>query len=94
MTLIFEWDEEKAIANAAKHGVAFTEAATIFRDEESITIPDLKHSQEEPRFVTIGMSQTERLLVVIHTERGHNLRIISARPASSKERKQYEKAKC
>jgi len=94
MILIFEWNEEKATANAAKHGVAFTEAATIFRDEQTITIPDLKHSKEEPRFVTIGISQTERLLVVIHTERGNNLRIISARPASSKERKQYEKAKC
>ena len=93
MALIFEWDEEKANANAIKHGVAFTEAATIFGDERSITIPDLKHSQDEPRFITMGMSQTERVLVVIHTDRGNHLRIISARPASRKERNQYEKAK-
>jgi uncharacterized DUF497 family protein len=66
---------------------------TIFGDEQSLTIPDLKHSQAEPRFITLGMSQTERVLVVIHTERGNHLRIISARPASRKERNQYEKAK-
>ena len=93
MALIFEWDEEKASANAIKHGVAFNEAATVFGDEQSITIPDSKHSQDEPRFITLGMSQTERLLVVIHTERGNHLRIISARPACRKERNQYEKAK-
>ena len=61
MALIFEWDEEKATANAIKHGVAFTEAGTIFGDEQSITIPDLKHSQAEPKFITMGMSQTERV---------------------------------
>ena len=93
MALIFEWDEEKATANAIKHGIAFTEAGTIFGDKQSITIPDLKHSQDEPRFITMGMSQAGRLLVVIHTERGNHLRIISARPASRKERNQYEKAK-
>jgi uncharacterized DUF497 family protein len=93
MALIFEWDEEKGTANAIKHGVAFTEAGTFFGDEQSITIPDLKHSQDEPRFITMGMSQAGRLLVVIHTERGNHLRIISARPASRKERNQYEKAK-
>ena len=91
MALIFEWDEEKATANSIKHGVAFTEAGTIFGDEQSITIPDLKHSQAEPKFITLGMSQTERVLVVIRTERGNHLRIMSARPASRKERNQYEK---
>ncbi|NDG71280.1 MAG: BrnT family toxin [Proteobacteria bacterium] len=89
--MLFEWDEEKATGNANKHGVAFTEAGTIFGDEQSITIPDLKHSQKEPRFITMGMSQHARLLIVIHTERGNHLRIISARPASRKERNQYEK---
>ncbi len=93
MALIFEWDEEKATANSIKHGVAFTEAGTIFGDKQSITIPDLKHSQAEPKFITLGMSQTERVLVVIRTERGNHLRIMSARPASRKERNQYEKAK-
>ena len=91
MGLIFEWDEGKASANSIKHGVAFTEAGTVFGDEQSITISDLKHSQDEPRFITMGMSQTERVLVVIHTDRGNHLRIISARPASRKERNQYEK---
>jgi uncharacterized DUF497 family protein len=93
MGLIFEWDDKKAAANAIKHGVAFTEAGTIFGDDQSITIPDFKHSQKEPRFITMGMSQNARLLIVIHTERGNRLRVISARPASRKERKQYEKAK-
>jgi uncharacterized DUF497 family protein len=93
MGLIFEWDDNKGTANAIKHGVAFTEAGTIFGDEQSITIPDFKHSRKEPRFITMGMSQNGRLLIVIHTERGNHLRIISARPASRKERKQYEKAK-
>ena len=93
MGLIFEWDEEKASANSIKHGVAFTESGTVFGDEQSITISDLKHSQEEPRLITMGLAQTGRLLVVIHTERGNHLRIISARVASRKERKQYEKAK-
>jgi uncharacterized DUF497 family protein len=93
MGLIFEWDDNKGTANAIKHGVAFTEAGTIFGDEQSITIPDFKHSQKEPRFITMGMSQNGRLLIVIHTDRGNHLRITSARPASRKERKQYEKAK-
>jgi uncharacterized DUF497 family protein len=93
LALIFEWDETKAVSNTIKHGVAFTKAGTIFRDEQSIAISDLKHSREEPRLITMGLAQTGRLLVVIHTERGNHLRIISARPASRKERNQYEKAK-
>jgi uncharacterized DUF497 family protein len=56
MGLILEWDDKKATANAIKHGVAFTEAGTIFGDDQSITIPDFKHSQKEPRFITMGMS--------------------------------------
>jgi uncharacterized DUF497 family protein len=56
MPLLFEWDEEKATANAIKHGVAFTEAGTIFGDEQSNTIPDLKHSQDEPRFICLKLA--------------------------------------
>lgn len=89
MGLLFEWDERKARTNFAKHGVAFEEAATVFADTASLTIPDRAHSATEPRFVTLGSSVSGKLLVVIHTERGDNLRIISARPASRKERCQY-----
>jgi uncharacterized DUF497 family protein len=64
MGLIFEWDDNKATANAIKHGVAFTEAGTIFGDEQSITIPDFKHSQKEPRFITMGMSQMRVCLLL------------------------------
>jgi len=90
MPLTFEWDEEKAKTNAAKHGVRFEEAATVFADRLSLTIPDPEHSQTEDRFVLFGKSHAGKLLVVCHTERGDNLRIISARRASRRERKNYE----
>ena len=89
MGLFFEWDERKARTNLAKHGVAFEEAATVFGDAAALTIPDPAHSNAEPRFVTLGRSVSGKMLVVIHTERRDNLRIISARPASRKERRQY-----
>ncbi len=88
--LIFEWDEDKAKQNIRKHGVSFEEAATVFGDPFSITIYDPLHSREEDRFVILGMSNKNRLLVVIHTERGDRIRIISARKATKKERRQYE----
>ena len=91
MPLSFEWDEKKARANAAKHGVAFEEAATVFADTRSLTIPDPAHSQVEDRFIILGVSEAGKLLVVVHTERGDHLRIISARRASRRERKDYEK---
>ena len=89
--LTFEWDSNKAASNLVKHGIRFEEAATVFGDALSITISDSAHSQTEARFVILGRSHRERLLVVIHTERGDNVRIISARLASRRERKDYEK---
>jgi uncharacterized DUF497 family protein len=81
---------EQGQSNLAKHGVSFEEAATVFGDPLSITIPDPAHSQAEARFVILGQSHWGRLLVVIHTERGDNIRVISARRASRRERKDYE----
>jgi len=92
MSLNFEWDAKKARSNAEKHGISFLEASTVFGDPNSLTIPDPLHSAGEQRFVTIGCSQQRKILVVVSTERGANLRIISARPASRRERKQYEEA--
>ena len=90
--LAFEWDPDKAKSNLAKHGVSFEEASTIFGDPLSLTIPDPAHSQTEARFVILGLSHLGRLLVVIHTERDDNIRVISARRASRRERKEYEEA--
>jgi uncharacterized DUF497 family protein len=90
MPLNFEWDDKKAKSNAKKHGARFEEASTVFADGLSLTIQDPAHSQVEDRFVTIGSSYRGRLLVVVHTERGDNIRIISARRASRRERKSYE----
>ena len=90
--LSFEWDDNKARSNAAKHGVRFEEAATVFADALSLTIPDPAHSQAEDRFVIVGSSYQGKLLVVVHTERGDNIRGISARRASKRERKAYEEA--
>jgi uncharacterized DUF497 family protein len=88
----FEWDANKAGSNLAKHGVHFEEAATVFGDPLSVTIFDPAHSQAEDRFIILGRSHLDKLLVVVHTERGDNIRIISARRASRRERKQYEEA--
>ena len=86
----FEWDPVKAAENLAKHGVSFEEASTVFRDTLSATGPDPDHSVGEERFVTFGVSTSGRLLIVAHTEHGDTIRIISARPAKSGERKIYE----
>ena len=88
--LTFEWDPQKAESNIEKHGVSFEEASTVFRDTLSLTIDDPLHSIDEDRVVLIGMSNKNRLLVVVHTERGDNIRIISARKATKEERKNYE----
>ena len=90
MPLQFEWDDAKARTNVTKHGVSFEEASTVFADALSITIPDPAHSQTEDRFIILGRSHRERLLVVVHTERSDKIRLISARRASRAERKQYE----
>ncbi len=88
--LLFEWDANKAKKNIKIHGVSFDEASTSFSDGLSLTIYDPLHSNEEDRFVLIGNSYKNRLLVVVHTERGNKIRIISARKAIKNERKQYE----
>jgi len=90
MPLTFEWDLRKARLNLAKHGVAFEEASTVFGDPLSLTIPDPEHSQGENRYITMGKTFNGKLLVVVHTDRGDNIRIISARRASRRERKFYE----
>jgi uncharacterized DUF497 family protein len=86
----FEWDRGKAEANRRKHRVSFDEAATVFFDPLSMTIPDPDHSAGEARFLTLGASSKGRVLVVAHTEEGSVLRIISARVASASERKRHE----
>ena len=86
----FEWDPEKARSNLRKHGVPFEEAATALKDPMAATGCDPDHSVGEERFVTFGVSERGRLLVVAHTEEDDTLRIISARVASKGERKIYE----
>jgi uncharacterized DUF497 family protein len=86
----FEWDDNKARSNLKKHGVSFEEAATIFNDPKIATISDPDHSEDEERFVSLGMSLIRRLLSVIHTEREARIRLISARKATKTERKTYE----
>ena len=84
----FEWDADKATANAVKHGVTFEEAATIFLDLDYLLIRDAISPE---RFVAIGMSRQARVLFVVHCERGEKVRIISARRATSREREAYER---
>jgi len=90
MALRFEWDASKARRNLVKHGVSFEEATTAFQDVCSVTVADPLHSESEDRFVMLGRSCECRLLVVVHTERGDRIRIISARPATRTEARQYE----
>jgi hypothetical protein len=89
----FEWDPTKAARNLSKHRVSFDEASTVFGDPFAGTIFDPRHSGEEPRFVTIGLSTSHRLIVVAHTEREDRIRIISARQATRRERRTYESEK-
>lgn len=86
----FEWDEAKAASNESKHGVSFVEAMTVFADSLSLTGYDPAHSVDEDRFLTMGTSAAGRLLVISHVDRGDAVRIISARPATRRERKDYE----
>ncbi|MFM8331828.1 MAG: BrnT family toxin [Candidatus Methylumidiphilus sp.] len=86
----FEWDTEKAKSNISKHGVDFNEAMSIFGDPLEVTIADPAHSYHEQRFLSIGLSSLGRLLVVSYTERNDSIRIISARTATTAERKHYE----
>jgi uncharacterized protein len=92
VAIVFEWDPNKASANVQKHGVTFKEAATVFRDDFSVTVLDPDHSIEEERFITVGMSSQNQLLMIAHTERSERIRVISARPLTPRERRQYEEA--
>jgi uncharacterized DUF497 family protein len=83
----FEWDSQKATSNIVKHGVSFAEAATVFADPFAVYMED---RLDVGRMVVIGTSLRERLLFVVHVERGERDRIISARPATSRERSVYE----
>jgi len=90
MALRFTWDPRKAAANFRKHRVTFIEASTAFGDPLSATIPDPDHSGAEGRFLLVGLTRRGRLVVVAHTEQGDEIRLISARTATRRERKAYE----
>lgn len=90
-TLRFEWDDRKATPNLKKHGVSFDEAKSVFFDEQAKLIDDPDHSEDEDRFILLGMSRVLRMLLVCHCYRseGNVIRIISARKAIAKESKSY-----
>ena len=88
--MTFTWDPRKDARNQRKHGVGFREAASVLEDPLSTTYPDPAHSRGEQRYVTIGRSRLGRALVVAHTEQGDTIRIISARPATRRERRFHE----
>ena len=86
----FEWDDQKAASNLRKHGVSFDEAVSVFADGQALTFADTDHFEFEDRGRTYGISNKGRLLVVVHTERRNNVRIISARKATRYEKSFYE----
>jgi uncharacterized DUF497 family protein len=91
MTSRFEWDDQKAVNNIAKHGVSFDEASTVFDNPLAALFDDDAHSEQETRELIIGHSAEGRLLIVIFTERAEGIvRIISARQATKQERHDYE----
>jgi len=94
-SLRFDWDPRKSASNRAKHKVDFQEAATAFADEHALLIADPNHSDDEDRFVLLGLSEVARLLVVVHCYREADsvVRIISARIATRRERQQYSERK-
>jgi uncharacterized protein len=85
----FEWDPDKNGSNVRKHGVSFREAATVWTDEWALIATDLEHSVGEEREWIIGVSHWDNLLVVVFTQRGERIRVISARPATKRERERY-----
>ena len=88
--MLFEWDDEKARANIKKHGIDFETAARVFADENRLEIYDEEHSETEDRYITIGMIDNVACVVmVVYTERGEAVRLISARKATSQERRMY-----
>lgn len=88
----FEWDPDKAVRNLQKHGVSFEEASTVFDDDLFISFLDEEHWSTEERYITVGVSNQNRLLMVAHTERGVRMRIISARSATRSEERYYEES--
>ena len=86
----FEWSRVKAATNLIRHGVRFPEAATVFFDRRSITLPDDDHSEDEQRYTIIGRSVRTRNLLVVHVLRGERIRIISARKPTPQERREYD----
>ncbi|MEA3289240.1 MAG: BrnT family toxin [Campylobacterota bacterium] len=96
MNYNFEWDPNKAKSNILKHQISFEDAASIFKDENAISIFDEDHSDSEDRWITIGMDIKTRTLVVVHTfisldKNNCNIRIISARKATKNEQKEYKR---
>ena len=89
--MIFDWDENKAIANESKHGISFLEAMTAFNDTNALITDDDEHSDDEERFILLGISNTSNLLMVCHCYRHKDdiIRLISARRANKREAKQY-----
>jgi len=85
----YEWDPAKARANLAKHGIRFADAIAVLEDERALTIRD-PSSEDEERWITLGSDAMGRVLVVVYSWRGGNARLISARRATRRERKQYE----
>jgi len=86
----YQWDPKKAQSNLRKHGIRFADAVSIFQDDSAITIEDIEHSEDEDRYVTIGMDAFGQILVVVYAWRGNSIRLISARKATPYERKAYE----
>jgi uncharacterized protein len=93
VALSFEWDARKSAENLKKHGVSFQEAESVFGDPLGRITTDPRHSIDEERYVLLGRSTMSRMLVVMFTERGEAIRLISAREASPRERRDYENAK-
>lgn len=93
--ITFEWDENKNTINKRKHKISFEEAQTVFSDDEALVIDDPEHSEQEERFIILGMSAKANLLVVCHCYRQSEtvIRIISARKATKNEAKQYDEWK-
>ena len=93
MVLRFEWDPKKGVENLARHAVSFEEASTVFGDPLGRIVTDPRHSAEEERHVLLGHSEKQRLLAVMFTERAEAIRLISAREATRRERREYEEGK-
>lgn len=89
MGLTFEWNSKKAATNLRKHGVSLEEAASAFADPVSVTISDPEHSKVEDRYILLGRTYGDRIVVVVHPERGDSMRIISGREATGVERRAY-----